>query len=89
MINESGETVARVNPDGSETLLEGNLTGDVNGDGEVNASDLTALARHVAKIETITDETLLQNADVTQDGEVSADDLTHLARFVAKIISEL
>ncbi len=63
--------------------------GDVNGDGEVDAKDLTALARHVAKIETITDETLLQNADVTNDTEVTAADLTKLARYVARIIDTL
>ena len=68
---------------------EGTNLGDVNGDGEVNAADLTTLARHVAKIETITNTTLLQNADVTKDGEVTAADLTQLARFVAKIISTL
>ena len=65
------------------------LLGDVNGDGEVNAKDLTALARHLAKIDTITDETLLKNADTNRDSNVSAEDLTQLAKFVAKIISSL
>lgn len=64
-------------------------TGDVNGDGEADAGDLTALARHVAKIETITDEELLKNADVNQDGNIDSADLTKLARYVAKIISSL
>ncbi len=65
------------------------LPGDVNGDGEVNAADLTALARHVARIEVITDAALLANADVTGEGDVTAADLTKLARYVARIISEL
>ncbi|MCD7902690.1 MAG: leucine-rich repeat protein [Oscillospiraceae bacterium] len=63
--------------------------GDLNGDGEVNASDLTILARHVGKVETIEDETALANADVTGDGDVDASDLTKLVQYVGKIISSL
>ncbi|MCD8359169.1 MAG: dockerin type I repeat-containing protein, partial [Oscillospiraceae bacterium] len=63
--------------------------GDLNGDGEVNASDLTILARHVGKVETMEDETALANADVTGDGNVDASDLTKLAQYVGKIISSL
>ena len=65
------------------------MKGDVNGDSVVDAKDLTVLARHVARIETITDATRLKNADVTGEGEVTAADLTKLARYVARIISEL
>ena len=67
----------------------GGMKGDVNGDNTVDAKDLTALARHVARIETITNATLLKNADVTREGGVTAADLTKLARYVARIISEL
>ncbi|MCD7786830.1 MAG: leucine-rich repeat protein [Oscillospiraceae bacterium] len=63
--------------------------GDLNGDGEVDASDLTVLARHVGKVETMEDETALANADVTGDGNVDASDLTRLAQYVGKIISAL
>ena len=63
--------------------------GDVNGDGRVNANDLTALARHIARIETITRSGRLKNADVNGDQQVTADDLTHLAQYVARIIPEL
>ena len=63
------------------------LLGDVNGDGAITADDLTALARHVAKISIITDTEALARCDVTKDGSVTADDLTMLARYVAKIIS--
>ncbi|MCC8090885.1 MAG: leucine-rich repeat protein [Oscillospiraceae bacterium] len=65
------------------------ISGDLNGDGEVNASDLTILARHVGKVETMEDETALANADVTGDGNVDASDLTKLAQYVGKIISSL
>ena len=63
------------------------LLGDVNGDSEVDANDLTALSRHVAKIEEITDEALLKAADVNSDSGVDANDLTLLSRYVAHIIS--
>lgn len=65
------------------------LKGDANLDGEVNADDLTALARHVAKIEALTDDYALLSADVDDNGSLSADDLTKLARYVAKIIPSL
>ncbi|MCD7861822.1 MAG: dockerin type I domain-containing protein [Oscillospiraceae bacterium] len=65
------------------------IPGDLNGDGEVDASDLTVLARHVGKVETMEDETYLANADVTGDGSVDASDLTKLAQYVGKIISSL
>ncbi|MCD7902333.1 MAG: leucine-rich repeat protein, partial [Oscillospiraceae bacterium] len=65
------------------------VPGDLNGDGEVDASDLTILARHVGKVETMEDETALANADVTGDGNVDASDLTRLAQYVGKIISSL
>ena len=67
---------------GTSTLL-----GDVNIDTLVNADDLTALARHVAKIEIITDSKKLKNADVNISNSVNADDLTRLARHIAKIES--
>ncbi len=67
----------------------GLLLGDVNGDSEVNAKDLTTLARHVARIEQIEAADLLANADVDRNGDVSASDLTKLARYVARIINTL
>lgn len=63
--------------------------GDVNSDGIVDAKDLTALAKHVAKIVEITDANLLQAADVTGDGIADAKDLTLLAKLVAGIIPAL
>ena len=61
------------------------LLGDIDLDGDIDASDLTLLARHSAKIELITDLGALMTADINQDGEVTASDLTKLARHIAKI----
>ncbi len=77
------------NSTGAGDETDESTPGDLNGDGEVNASDLTVLARHVGKVEYITDETALANADVTGDGEVDASDLKKLAQYVGKIISSL
>lgn len=65
------------------------ILGDVNGDQKVNVQDLTALARHLAKVTVVSDQTRLKASDTNCDGKVSADDLTHLAKYVAKIISAL
>ncbi len=65
------------------------LKGDVDLDGSVGSADLTMLARHVAQIAEITDQTAKANADADGDGEISSSDLTKLARFVAHIIDEL
>ena len=63
------------------------MTGDCNNDKTVDAKDLTALARHLAKIEMISDVQILKNADTNRDGVVTALDLTQLAKYVAKIIT--
>lgn len=69
---------------GSYTTL-----GDVNGDYQVDAKDLTTLAKHVANIVTIKNSDLYAAADVNSDGSVDAKDLTHLAKYVANIIPDL
>ena len=65
------------------------ILGDVNKDKAVDAKDLTALGRHLAKIEIISDEVALNAADTNRDGGITAVDLTQLAKYVAKIIQEL
>ncbi len=65
------------------------LYGDCNLNGVVDANDLTELAKHVAKIMSISDPKAILAADVTGDGTISADDLTKMAKYIAKIISDL
>ena len=57
--------------------------GDVNGDGNVTAKDVTVLARYIAKwtgYETVNTTA----ADANGDGNVTAKDVTVLARYIAK-----
>ena len=84
--NENGYEFISLDETDPESVT---LLGDINGDSEVNAADLTALSRHVAKIETITNSTLLANSDLDHNGIIEAADLTILSRYVAKIIDRL
>ncbi len=73
------------------TITVGYLKGDVTHDGKVDSDDLTAYARHVARIEMLYDETnpdltSLAVCDLDNDGDADADDLTLMARYVAHII---
>lgn len=65
------------------------LPGDTNGDGKISAADLTLLARHVAKISSISGSDALANADIDGDGKPDTDDVVRLARYLAKITKEL
>lgn len=56
--------------------------GDLNGDGEVDIMDLTALRRYVAGLIKL-DADRLAAADLNGDGEVDIMDLTILRRYVA------
>ena len=82
--DQCGKVVSVYAVDAGETKL----LGDVNLDGEVDAEDLTVLARHVAGIEHIATDDGLANADVDGNGEINAEDLTRHARFVAGIITD-
>ena len=60
------------------------IWGDLNNDGKIDAADLTILARHIAKVELITDANMLKLADVNKDGKLSAADLTALTAYIQK-----
>ena len=63
------------------------VRGDLDLDGDVDAEDLTILARHVAGIEEVVGDALT-NADVDGDSEIDSEDLTLHARYVAGIITD-
>ncbi len=58
------------------------LLGDVDGDGEVTAYDVTWLARYVANVE-ISIDIDSDASDIDGDGEVTPLDVTLLARYIA------
>lgn len=69
----------RVSSGGGSGGGETSITGDVNGDGVVDQTDLVALARFMAGIDDLEDTT---RADINGDGILSAADLTALARML-------
>ena len=57
--------------------------GDVNLDGEITITDVTAIQRHLADIEKFNDEQLAL-ADTNGDGHLDISDATHLQKYIAK-----
>ncbi len=61
------------------------MVGDVNGDGDVTAVDLTRQAIHISRISLLTSAPALSAADIDGDEITNAADLTSLARTLASI----
>ena len=59
-----------------------NAIGDTNLDGNININDVTAIQRHLAEIELLT-EVQLDLADTNGDGEINISDATHLQKYLA------
>ena len=56
------------------------ITGDINGDGEVNVSDVTALINKILGSSTYTDAV----CDINGDGEINVSDVTALINMILK-----
>ena len=57
--------------------------GDLNGDGEINAVDLSLLKKHLMGSEIITDETVLELMDTNLDGEHNILDLIRIKKYLS------
>ncbi len=78
--------VLRSNGTFNPTVTYEEEPGDLTGDGQVTAADLTALARHLGQI-ALLDDKYLSSADADGNDLVEAADLTVLARQIAGISS--
>ena len=69
---------ATIEADNSNYILinRENQIGDTNLDGNININDVTAIQRHLADIELLTDEQIAL-ADTNGDGNVDITDATH------------
>ena len=57
--------------------------GDTNLDGKISIRDCTAIQRHLAELETFTEEQFAL-ADTNGDGEINISDATHLQKYLAE-----
>lgn len=57
--------------------------GDVDGNGSINISDVTAIQRHIAELDVLTGDALIA-ADTNGDGVVDITDATHLQKYLAE-----
>jgi surface protein len=58
------------------------LLGDVNGDGDVNVADVTALVNIVNNVQIENGQWIIENADVDGSGEVTSDDVPALVNKI-------
>lgn len=75
----SAETVTE-----TVTVTDSLSIGDVNLDGRITISDVTAIQRHIAEIEQLS-ELQLSLADTNGDGEININDGTHLQKYLAEL----
>jgi spore coat protein U-like protein len=73
-----------VDIEGTATVLKG----DINGNGRINAADLTLMMRFLAGLAPLAD-TQLMAADVNSNSRVNAADLTLMMRYLAGLIGSL
>ena len=57
--------------------------GDVNGDGRITISDVTAIQRHIAELNILSGAALLA-ADTNGDGVINITDATHFQKYLAE-----
>ena len=87
--NETNYVLNEASADGVLTINEKPqprqfVLGDANGDGVVNVRDITAIQRHIAEYQPLTDLNLLA-ADVDGDGRVDISDATWIQRCLAEM----
>lgn len=79
-VNEAVETLTK-------KVTQARLLGDVNGDGEINTGDTTAVLRASAEIVVLSDYEA-GSADVNGDGEVNTDDAALILKYAAERIEK-
>lgn len=90
---DPSETVAPTNTSSSTTSTQPATypeddakLGDVNLDGKINIKDATALQKHLAKLQTLSDKSL-SVSDTNKDGRITIADATAIQKKIAGLIS--
>lgn len=60
------------------------IRGDADGNGKVNINDVTAIQRHCAQLETLTEKKQTLAADVDGNGRITIDDATFIQEYLAE-----
>ncbi|MBO4822882.1 MAG: BspA family leucine-rich repeat surface protein [Prevotella sp.] len=60
--------------------MEGSNIGDVNGDNDINVTDVTSLVNHILNRTDV--NFIIENADVNSDGEITVTDVTTLVNLI-------
>lgn len=77
MLGSAGAQVAKA------TLPKGRMRGDVNGDGELDVTDVEMVRLHVSGSAVMTDEVQLWCADIDNNGKYNGMDATYLRTAIA------
>ncbi len=78
--NSYAESYAIENNVPYELIDDTSVSGDPNGDGKVNVSDVTAILKYIANWG---NEIITDSADVNKDGKVNLSDVTLLLKYLA------
>ena len=81
-VNGQGKAAGRVGRPGYFTAKPAFLLGDVNGDGDVNVADVTALVNIVNNVQIENGQWIMDAADVDGSGEVTRDDVPALVNKI-------
>ena len=71
--------------DQGRIIVRNIVYGDVNGDGYINAMDVTRLLRYIWEVDTSSNSFVAANADVNGDGYINAMDVTRLLRYIWEV----
>ena len=93
ILDTSGAVTARLGT-GYMALINGGSyklvkKGDVNGDGEVNVSDIISILNHIKKTNVITDEAKLEAAAVSGEAQITVTDVVKELNYIKKSINDI
>ena len=83
---EDGKAADTAATDGETTADENNtiILGDINGDGNINVSDIALAASHIKGIRALTPQQQ-KAADITGDGQINVSDIAAISAHIKGI----
>lgn len=93
IIDETGAVTARLGTGSIVNINGGSYKlvkkGDVNGDGEVNVSDIIAMLNHIKQTNIILDASKLEAASLSGNGIVTVTDVVKELNYIKRTISDI